>query len=283
MSVPSLLTLCAEVIAEHSFGLERVEKIPDDVVVAIAEKCKGEQLVFVDRLGANSAKNKITADWKRVFKQEESECNSEDQLAIIKRVKTYGYDRSNSNFWKQMFLTLLFEKELDHSNTETFDMELIDEFVEICRPSIQYVTLNYAKLNILKHVISFPQLKYLDLTRSRRSFKPKSEGLEIIAPILKQKDCNIHTLKLNNCNIGNRGTELLLEALQTNESLLVLELRWNDLDNNQTEALGNALKQHPKLSILDLRKNFMTMNGRQTLRRIQSEVKQYRVARISLV
>jgi hypothetical protein len=76
----------------------------------------------------------------------------------------------------------------------------------------------------------------------------KSQDSEILSYILNRLPPSVRTVSLRFNNIGASGCEVILEWLQTNETVLVLYLMGTGIDNKGREAIqtawGKKLKGH---------------------------------------
>lgn len=86
-----------------------------------------------------------------------------------------------------------------------------------------------------------------------------NDGLQQLGALLKQKNCKIRELYLNNTEASNNTIKAIAEALQVNQVLEKLALRYNNFDDHAAETLCWALFDNTQLRDLDLRYNHLSV------------------------
>lgn len=90
--------------------------------------------------------------------------------------------------------------------------------------------------------------------------KFSEKAVRAVASALKKKHCPLICLCLNNCNIGDKGAEILSDAIQENKKLTRFSVESNAIsDAGARSILSVALDPpHPSLVSLNLAKNQLT-------------------------
>ncbi|KAF9964022.1 hypothetical protein BGZ70_007028 [Mortierella alpina] len=90
------------------------------------------------------------------------------------------------------------------------------------------------------------------------------KGAQVISEALKTHS-TLTTLYLEGNAIGANGAQALTEALKINSTLITLDLRSNSIEVNGAQALAEALKTNSTLISLNLNSNSIEYNGAQAL------------------
>jgi Ran GTPase-activating protein (RanGAP) involved in mRNA processing and transport len=78
-------------------------------------------------------------------------------------------------------------------------------------------------------------------------------GGQALANAIKSSTCSLNQLRLAGCSMECRGVEALADALHTNRSLTLLDLRRNQPTDEGAHALVRAMRHSKVLKHLDLR------------------------------
>ncbi|KAM4025338.1 NLR family CARD domain-containing protein 3 [Anomaloglossus baeobatrachus] len=109
-----------------------------------------------------------------------------------------------------------------------------------------------------------PQLQYCtNLRMENNNFK--DDVMELLATILRAKDCTIQKISLAENQLGNRGIKVLGKALMVNRTLSSLDLHSNIIGPNGARALAEYLKNNQVLLSLDLQNNQIKSEGAEHL------------------
>ncbi|XP_075686576.1 NLR family CARD domain-containing protein 3 [Rhinoderma darwinii] len=109
-----------------------------------------------------------------------------------------------------------------------------------------------------------PQLQYCtNLRMENNNFK--DDVMELLASILRAKDCAIQKISLAENQLGNRGIKVLGKALMVNRTLSSLDLHSNIIGPNGARALAEALRNNQVLLSLNLQNNRIKSDGAQHL------------------
>lgn len=109
-----------------------------------------------------------------------------------------------------------------------------------------------------------PQLQYCtNLRMENNNFK--DDVMELLATILRAKDCAIQKLSLAENQLGNRGIKVLGKALMVNRTLSSLDLHSNIIGPSGARALAEALRNNQALLSLNLQNNRIKSDGAQQL------------------
>ncbi|XP_073502058.1 NLR family CARD domain-containing protein 3 [Phyllobates terribilis] len=109
-----------------------------------------------------------------------------------------------------------------------------------------------------------PQLQYCtNLRMENNNFK--DDVMELLATILRAKDCTIQKISLAENQLGNRGIKVLGKALMVNRTLSSLDLHSNIIGPNGARALAEYLRNNQVLSSLDLQNNRIKSEGAEHL------------------
>ena len=91
----------------------------------------------------------------------------------------------------------------------------------------------------------------------------EDEGVALLAQELESLDKQ-HLILRGNC-IGDRGAKALTSMLKKHDSLLRLELNWNQISCSGVKEIASALKTNIVLTHLDFRNNYIKDEGAQAL------------------
>ncbi|XP_056392015.1 NLR family CARD domain-containing protein 3 isoform X1 [Hyla sarda] len=109
-----------------------------------------------------------------------------------------------------------------------------------------------------------PQLQYCTSLRMENN-NFKDDVMELLATILRAKDCAIEKISLAENHLGNRGIKVLGKALMVNHTLSSLDLHSNIIGPNGARALAEALRNNQVLLSLNLHNNRIKSEGAQQL------------------
>ncbi|KAM9305471.1 NLR family CARD domain-containing protein 3 [Gastrophryne carolinensis] len=119
--------------------------------------------------------------------------------------------------------------------------------------------LNYS---LVKNFL--PQLQYcMNLKMENNNFR--DDVMELLATILRAKDCAIQKISLAENRLGNRGVKLLAKALMVNHTTSLLDLHGNIIGPSGARALAEALRSNQVLLNLNLQNNQIKSEGAQYL------------------
>nr|DBA19360.1 TPA: hypothetical protein GDO54_015211 [Pyxicephalus adspersus] len=93
----------------------------------------------------------------------------------------------------------------------------------------------------------------------------KDDVMELLATILRAKDCAIQKISLSENQLGNRGVKVLGRALMVNSTLCSIDLHGNSIGPSGAKALAEVLKNNQVLQTLDLQNNQIKSEGVQYL------------------
>ncbi|KAM4632040.1 NLR family CARD domain-containing protein 3 [Discoglossus pictus] len=105
-----------------------------------------------------------------------------------------------------------------------------------------------------------PQLQYCTNLRMENN-KFQDEVMDLLASVLRAKDCTIHRLSLAENRLSNRGVKALGRALMVNHSLAVLDLHGNSIGPSGARALADSLQNNQVLLSLNLQNNQIKAEG----------------------
>ncbi|XP_068100309.1 NLR family CARD domain-containing protein 3 isoform X2 [Hyperolius riggenbachi] len=109
-----------------------------------------------------------------------------------------------------------------------------------------------------------PQLQYcINLRMENNNFK--DDVMELLATILRAKDCAIQRISLSENQLSNRGVKVLGRALMVNLTLSALDLHGNMIGPPGARALAEALRNNRVLLSLNLQNNQIKSEGAQYL------------------
>ncbi|XP_071976236.1 NLR family CARD domain-containing protein 3 isoform X2 [Engystomops pustulosus] len=109
-----------------------------------------------------------------------------------------------------------------------------------------------------------PQLQYCtNLRMESNNFK--DDVMELLATILRAKDCAIQKISLAENQLGNRGMKVLGKALMVNHTLSCLDLHSNIIGPSGARALAEALRNNQVILCLNLQNNRIKSEGAQHL------------------
>ncbi|XP_062895426.1 NACHT, LRR and PYD domains-containing protein 3-like [Mobula hypostoma] len=94
-------------------------------------------------------------------------------------------------------------------------------------------------------------------------------GVKLVSAALRNPECKIQKLRLDNVDLTDSGVEDLVSALSTNPSLTLLILGYNSLTDRSVPALCRLILTLPSLEWIGLRENQFSETGRKELRSLQ--------------
>ncbi|XP_059816273.1 NACHT, LRR and PYD domains-containing protein 3-like [Hypanus sabinus] len=94
-------------------------------------------------------------------------------------------------------------------------------------------------------------------------------GVKLVSVALRNPECKIQKLRLNDVGLTDSGAEDLVSALSTNPSLTMLNLRWNWLTDRSVPALCRLIVTHPRLEWIELGENQFSGTRKKQLRSLQ--------------
>ncbi|XP_072894138.1 NACHT, LRR and PYD domains-containing protein 3-like isoform X2 [Hemitrygon akajei] len=110
-----------------------------------------------------------------------------------------------------------------------------------------------------------PSLMELDLSGNKMG----DSGVKLVTAALRNQECKIQKLGLNNVGLTDFGAEDLTSALSTKPSLTELNLGWNSLTDRSVPTLRRLILTLPSLKWIELRGNRFSETGREELRSLQ--------------
>ncbi|XP_059815768.1 NACHT, LRR and PYD domains-containing protein 3-like [Hypanus sabinus] len=108
-------------------------------------------------------------------------------------------------------------------------------------------------------------LTELDLSENKLG----DSGVKLVSAALRNPECKIQKLSLNNVGLTDSGAEYLVSALSTNPSLTELDLRSNFLTDGSVPGLRRLILTLPSLELIRLGSNRFSETGRKELRSLQ--------------
>ncbi|XP_075422478.1 NLR family CARD domain-containing protein 3 [Ascaphus truei] len=109
-----------------------------------------------------------------------------------------------------------------------------------------------------------PQLQYCTNLRMENNHF-QDAVMELLASVLRAKDCAIQRISLAENLLGNRGAKALGRALMVNRTLVALDLHGNAIGPSGAKALAEALRNNQVLLRLNLQNNQIKGQGAQFL------------------
>ncbi|XP_072893221.1 NACHT, LRR and PYD domains-containing protein 3-like [Hemitrygon akajei] len=94
-------------------------------------------------------------------------------------------------------------------------------------------------------------------------------GVKLVSAALRNPECKIQRLWLNNVGLTDSGAEDLVSALSTNPSLTGLDLESNSLTDRSVPALRRLIPTLPSLELILLYGNRFSETGRKELRSLR--------------
>ncbi|XP_072891157.1 NACHT, LRR and PYD domains-containing protein 3-like [Hemitrygon akajei] len=94
-------------------------------------------------------------------------------------------------------------------------------------------------------------------------------GVKLMSVGLRNPECKIQKLRLDNVGLTDSGIEDLSSALSTNLSLTELDLGWNSLTDRSVPGLRRLILTLPSLVWIRLGGNQFSETGRKELRSLQ--------------
>ncbi|XP_059816723.1 NACHT, LRR and PYD domains-containing protein 3-like isoform X2 [Hypanus sabinus] len=107
-----------------------------------------------------------------------------------------------------------------------------------------------------------PALTELNLNENKLG----NSGVKLVSAALRNPECKIQKLWLNNVGLTDSGAEDLVSALSTNPSLTELDLRLNSLTDRSVPALRCLILTLPRLERIRLGENWFSETGGKKLR-----------------
>ncbi|XP_059817699.1 NACHT, LRR and PYD domains-containing protein 3-like isoform X2 [Hypanus sabinus] len=166
-----------------------------------------------------------------------------------------------------------------------------DALGSVERLSFSGMTLTPIDCAVLSHVIGLcDTIKYLDLERCNMQCegiqrlgprlhkcqelrlndnKLGDSGVKLVSAALRNTECKIQTLGLENVGLTDSGAENVVSALSTNPSLTDLNLRYNSLTDGSVPALRGLIQTLPSLELIELGENRFSRTGKKELRSLQ--------------
>ncbi|XP_062895731.1 NACHT, LRR and PYD domains-containing protein 3-like [Mobula hypostoma] len=110
-----------------------------------------------------------------------------------------------------------------------------------------------------------PSLSELDLSGNKLG----DSGVKLVSVALRNPECKLQKLWLENVGLTDSGAEDLVSALSTNPSLTELKLELNSLTDRSVPALRRLILTLPSLELIKLLANDFSRTGRKELRSLQ--------------
>ncbi|XP_072891516.1 NACHT, LRR and PYD domains-containing protein 3-like [Hemitrygon akajei] len=118
-----------------------------------------------------------------------------------------------------------------------------------------------------------PSLTDLNLSGNKLG----DSGVKLVSAALRNPECKIQKLWLENVGLTDSGAEDLVSALNTNPSLTDLNLRLNSLTDRSVPGLRRLILTHPSLGWIGLVGNRFSWTGWKELRSLQEFKPELRV------
>ncbi|XP_059814419.1 NACHT, LRR and PYD domains-containing protein 12-like [Hypanus sabinus] len=158
---------------------------------------------------------------------------------------------------------------LDLSGNELGDSGVKLVFAALRNPEckIQRMGLNNVGLtdsgaeDLASALSTNPSLTELDLNDNILG----DSGVKLVSVALRNQECKIQKLWLNNVGLTDSGAEDLVSALSTKPSLTVLDLTSNSLTDRSVPALRRLILTHPSLNLIELFGNRFSETGEKKL------------------
>ncbi|XP_072133539.1 NACHT, LRR and PYD domains-containing protein 3-like isoform X3 [Mobula birostris] len=110
-----------------------------------------------------------------------------------------------------------------------------------------------------------PSLTELNLSYNKLG----DSGVKLVSAALRNPECKIQKLGLDDVGLRDSGVEDLVSALSTNPSLTELDLGLNSLTDRSVPALRRLILTLPSLERIGLEDNLFSETGRKELRSLQ--------------
>ncbi|XP_072132887.1 NACHT, LRR and PYD domains-containing protein 3-like [Mobula birostris] len=193
-------------------------------------------------------------------------CDTIKQLDLeICHIQCEGIQRLGPGLHKCQELRLSFN-ELGDSGVKLVSAALRNPECKIQKLWLDNVGLTDSGVEDLASALSTkPSLTELDLSDNKLG----DSGVKLVSAALRNPECKIQKLGLNNVGLTDSGVEDLVSALSTNPSLTELDLRSNSLTDRSVPALRHVILTHPSLERIWLDWNRFSETGRKELRSLQ--------------
>ncbi|XP_072890864.1 NACHT, LRR and PYD domains-containing protein 3-like [Hemitrygon akajei] len=119
--------------------------------------------------------------------------------------------------------------------------------------------------DLVSALITTPSLTGLNLSRNKLG----DSGVKLVFTYLRNPECQIHKLVLDNVGLTDSGAENVISALNTNRSLTELNLGYNPLTDRSVPALRRLIRTLPSLERIRLYGNRFSRTGKKELRSLQ--------------
>ncbi|XP_043072959.1 NACHT, LRR and PYD domains-containing protein 12-like isoform X2 [Puntigrus tetrazona] len=193
--------------------------------------------------------------------------NELNDHSLVKEVQTYlsrtgtsclsTVTLSPSQWSALVFVLLNSEKKLDefklskYHNSEECLLRLLPVIKASSKADVSGCNLTAESCSALAPVLSSNSSSLMDLDMSYN--KLHDSGVKLLSTGLKDPNCNLKTLQLEDCSIGEKGCSALLSALRSNPSHLIeLNLGYNKLGDKGVKLLC-CLLQDPCCQLKTLR------------------------------
>ncbi|XP_072894398.1 NACHT, LRR and PYD domains-containing protein 3-like [Hemitrygon akajei] len=163
--------------------------------------------------------------------------------------------------------------ELDLSNNTLGDsgVKLVFSALGNTECKVQKLELNRVGLtdsgaeNLASSLSTNPTLTELDLSNNKLG----DSGVKLVSEALRNPECKIQKLRLNDVSLTDSGTDDLASALSTNPSLTGLDLGLNSLTDRSVPALRRLILTCPNLNWIELDGNRFSQTGEKDLRSLR--------------
>ncbi|XP_072133204.1 NACHT, LRR and PYD domains-containing protein 3-like [Mobula birostris] len=181
------------------------------------------------------------------------------------RIQCEGIQRLGPGLHKCQELRLG-DNELGDSGVKQVSVALRNPECKIQKLGLVSVGLSDSGVEDLASTLSTnPSLTELDLNGNKLG----DSGVKLVSAALRNPECKIQTLVLDNVGLTDSGVEDLVSALSTNPSLMGLDLGTNSLTDRSVPALRRLILTLLSLKCIDLEKNQFSRTGRKELRSLQ--------------
>lgn len=257
---PSLMMLCCDVLAKHAHGIENLDYIPDELVLAICERAPGVQLAHVERV---IAEDEYRSD---VFKSNMSNWHNHcrqrwgHRLQELCRRCCYARD---DKYWKLIFLTASMQDALENLTECTGYADSLAELIDVTRELITSLSLRRATRTTVQLVSQhFHRLESLDLTGCALVGQNDARAvgnLMLACPSLLSANLSKNALGKED------GIIAIAVAVSKHQTLVFLNISWNSVSDRGAKALVQALQRNASVAVLDARWNDIGLEGRRAL------------------